>query len=166
MSTKKRVKFTPTERTALIYKSSFELDKNNYQTQGERAVSMREHYKELVEEDPKHFDTKERERKEHIQKTMAKLEKYGYMAEERPDGKFNVCSLETAGKCIVAASLSYAALRALGLFKGQSGAGISGAGISGAGISGAKVSKRKSATKSKTTNKMKRKSKTKKNKQL
>ena len=119
---KKRVKFTPTERTNLINKSSFELDRGNYQTPGERAMSMREHYKELVDEDPEHFDKKEKERKEHIRKTMIRLQKYGYMAEERPDGKFNICSLETAGKCIVAASLGYAVLRALGIFKGLSGA--------------------------------------------
>ncbi len=54
-----------------------------------------------------------------------RLKKYGYTAEERSDGQFNICSLETAGKCIIAATLSYAALRALGLFKGQSGAGKS-----------------------------------------
>jgi hypothetical protein len=119
MSTaKKRVRFTPTERTKLIDKSSFERDKKNYQTPTERAVSMKEQYKEFVEEDPEHFGKRERERKEHIRKTMAKLEKYGYMADERPDGKFNICSIETAGKCIVAATLSYAALRALGIFKG------------------------------------------------
>jgi len=119
-STKKRVRFTNTERRNVINKSSYEKNKYNYQTPSEKAASMREHYKELVDEDPEHFDKKERERKEHIQKTIARLEKYGYMAEERPDGKFNICSLETAGKCIVAASLGYAVLRGLGLFKGGS----------------------------------------------
>jgi hypothetical protein len=119
---KKKVKFTPTERTKLIDKSSFERDKNNYQTVDERRESMREQYKEFIEEDPEHFGKREKTRKEHMQKTMAKLNKYGYTAEERPDGKYNVCSLETAGKCIVAATLGYGVLRALGVFKGQSGA--------------------------------------------
>jgi hypothetical protein len=114
----KKVRFTTTERRNVINKSSYEKNKDNYQTPTEKAASMREHYRELVDEDPEHFDKKERERKEHVQKTMAKLEKYGYMAEERPDGKFNICSLETAGKCIVVASLGYAVLRGLGLFKG------------------------------------------------
>jgi hypothetical protein len=122
---KKRVKFTPMERTRTINKSSFELDKDNYQTHREEARSRREQYEELIKQDPEFYRKRERKINEHMQKTMEKLKQHGYMAEERPDGKFNICSLETAGKCIIAATLSYAALRALGLFKGQSGAGKS-----------------------------------------
>ena len=115
---KKRVKFTPTERTRLIEKNSFELDKDNYQSQREEAKSRREQYEELIQQDPEFYRKRERKISEHMQKTLDKLKQHGYTAEERSDGKYNICSLETAGKCIVVATLSYAALRALGIFKG------------------------------------------------
>jgi hypothetical protein len=115
---KKRVKFTPTERTTLINKSSFELDKDNYQTHREEAKSRREQYEELIKQDPEFYRKRERKISEHMQKTLDKLKQHGYLAEERSDGKYNICSLETAGKCFVVATLGYGLLRYLGIFKG------------------------------------------------
>lgn len=110
----KKVAFTPMENIKLIDKTSYELNKDNYQTPREFAQSLKESFSE--QKDPHYYDKKRERKQNHTQKILGQLNDAGYSVKPRPDGRYNIC--KATGKCIIAATLGYGILHSLGLLKG------------------------------------------------